>query len=312
MKILWAVDAFNDLPELQRKSDQLLRRVGKCTQIQVDPVYVLSPEQLGVAIEFSEHWTHKYAPLAKKSLMGRLSDVGIPGMSQPQVLVHERASLKGDVEMLATHAKAHSYDLIVAGTHARRGLKRMVMGSFAEELLMQSAVPVLILREDTMVTETTDQKQMKVLVAHDLNKSELSFLSEVFKFTKRLGAQLTLLNVIPRPLEVVFQSGVYLLSEGWVTVPAYSKNEQYRQKDQAARIQEQARLLGIECKVIIDDLSPSVVESILSHSQEHKADIIAMSAQSGPVASAFIGSITRQIVRTAPVPVWVYRDFDSV
>lgn len=307
MKILWAVDAFNDLPDLQKKTDLLLRRVGRHTPLKVDPVYVLSPEQLGVAIEFSEHWTYKYAPLAKKALLSRMSDVGVPGISEPQILVHDRASLRGDVDMLAKHAKSHAYDLIVVGTHARKGLKRMVMGSFAEELLMQSSVPVLVLRDDSTVSDEPGQKQMKVLVAHDLNKSDLTFLSEVFKFTKHLGAHLTLLNVIPRPLEVVFQSGVYLLSEGWVTVPAYAKNEQYRQKDQALHIQEQAKLLGIECNVIVDDLSPSVVESILSHSQEHKADFIAMAAQSGPVASAFIGSITRQIVRTASAPVWVYR-----
>ena len=72
MKILWAVDAFDDLPELQKKTDHLLRAVGKLTPIEVDPVYVLSPEQLGVTLEFSEHWTRKYAPLARKSLTSKL------------------------------------------------------------------------------------------------------------------------------------------------------------------------------------------------------------------------------------------------
>lgn len=308
MKILWAVDAFDDLPDLQRKTDLLLRSVAKHTPITVDPVYVLSPEQLGVTLEFSEHWTKKYEPLAKKSLAAKLSDIGIPGISQPQILIHDRASLRGDVEVLADHAKTHDYDLIVVGTHGRKGLKRMVMGSFAEELLMQSSVPVLVMRDTVVVSNPdTETTPMKVLVAHDLAKTDLSFLSEVFKFTKRLGAHLTLLNVIPRPLEVVFQSGVYLLSEGWVTVPVYAEGEQHRQKNQAAHIQEQAKLLGIKCDVVIDDLSSSVTESILRHAQERKIDFIAMSARSGPVASALIGSIARQVVRTATCPVWVYR-----
>lgn len=307
MKILWAVDAFDDLPELQKKTDQLFRAMAKHAPIEVDPIYVLSPEQLGVTLEFSEHWTKKYEPLARKSLLSRLSDVGISGMSQPQILVHDRASLKGDVEVLVNHAKTHAYDLIVVGTHGRKGLKRMVMGSFAEELLIRSSIPVLVMRQSAVVSNELEKNLMKVLVAHDLAKSDLTFLTEVFKFTKNLGARLTLLNVIPRPLEVVFQSGVYLLSEGWVTVPAYAESEQSRQKDQASHIQEQARSAGIDCDVIIDDSSTSVVDSILSHAREHKVDFIAMAAQSGPVASAVIGSITRQVVRTAPCPVWVYR-----
>ncbi len=39
-------------------------------------------------------------------------------------------------------------DLIVMGTHGRRGLKRLVMGSDAELVLRLSAVPVLLIRGD--------------------------------------------------------------------------------------------------------------------------------------------------------------------
>ncbi len=39
-------------------------------------------------------------------------------------------------------------DLIVMGTHGRRGLKRLVMGSDAELVLRLSAVPVLLIRDN--------------------------------------------------------------------------------------------------------------------------------------------------------------------
>lgn len=38
-------------------------------------------------------------------------------------------------------------DLIVLGTHGRRGLKRLVMGSDAEVVLRRSPVPVLLVRD---------------------------------------------------------------------------------------------------------------------------------------------------------------------
>jgi nucleotide-binding universal stress UspA family protein len=38
-------------------------------------------------------------------------------------------------------------DLIVLGTHGRRGLKRLVMGSDAELVVRHSTVPVLLVRD---------------------------------------------------------------------------------------------------------------------------------------------------------------------
>ena len=44
-------------------------------------------------------------------------------------------------------ANAWSADLIVMGTHGRRGLKRLALGSDAELVLRLSAVPVLLVRD---------------------------------------------------------------------------------------------------------------------------------------------------------------------
>lgn len=44
-------------------------------------------------------------------------------------------------------AKSAGADLIVLGTHGRRGLKRLAMGSDAELILRQSPVPVLMVRD---------------------------------------------------------------------------------------------------------------------------------------------------------------------
>jgi nucleotide-binding universal stress UspA family protein len=45
-------------------------------------------------------------------------------------------------------AKEWPADLIVMGTHGRRGLKRLVMGSDAELVLRLSTVPVLLVRDN--------------------------------------------------------------------------------------------------------------------------------------------------------------------
>jgi nucleotide-binding universal stress UspA family protein len=69
------------------------------------------------------------------------------------------AGLKGDVELVETESisddvpsclqrlvEQRGADLVVMGTHGRRGLRRMVLGSVAERLLRISTVPVLMVR----------------------------------------------------------------------------------------------------------------------------------------------------------------------
>jgi nucleotide-binding universal stress UspA family protein len=50
-------------------------------------------------------------------------------------------------DLVAESAQAWSASLIVLGSHGRRGLQRMLMGSDAEQILRTSSVPVLLVRD---------------------------------------------------------------------------------------------------------------------------------------------------------------------
>jgi nucleotide-binding universal stress UspA family protein len=124
---------------------------------------------------------------------------------------------------------------------------------------------------------------------------------------KALGCQVTLLHAIPNPIEPVLQSGVYLLGGGWVPVPLYMEKEREKRDKLVNDLASRARKKGIPVSVRVDINAKSVTQSILDAAQSEKADWIAMAAESGPVASALLGSITRQVVRHAQCPVWVFR-----
>jgi nucleotide-binding universal stress UspA family protein len=49
-------------------------------------------------------------------------------------------------QVIVRHAKEWPADIIVMGTHGRRGIRRIVMGSDAEQVLRTSPVPVLLVR----------------------------------------------------------------------------------------------------------------------------------------------------------------------
>jgi len=50
-------------------------------------------------------------------------------------------------EVIVDCAQEWGADLIVIGTHGRRGIRRLVMGSDAEHVVRTATVPVLLLRE---------------------------------------------------------------------------------------------------------------------------------------------------------------------
>lgn len=67
------------------------------------------------------------------------------GVAHESVL-HERATLR-PADAIVEEAGRQRCDLIVMGTHGRRGFSRMTLGSDSELVLRQSPVPVLLVRQ---------------------------------------------------------------------------------------------------------------------------------------------------------------------
>jgi nucleotide-binding universal stress UspA family protein len=64
------------------------------------------------------------------------------GVAADALLVDAAAARVADT--IAAQAREHHCDLIVMGTHGRRGLQRALIGSDAETVLRHSTVPVLL------------------------------------------------------------------------------------------------------------------------------------------------------------------------
>jgi nucleotide-binding universal stress UspA family protein len=66
------------------------------------------------------------------------------GVAADQVLVECFA--RRTSEIVCEQAIAWQADLIVVGTHGRRGVRRMMLGSDAEQIVREAPVPVLVVR----------------------------------------------------------------------------------------------------------------------------------------------------------------------
>ena len=91
-----------------------------------------------------------------ESMLEALRDTGSKLLAKAEAFAHERgvdvrtslAESKGNgvATQLLREAKRRKVDLVVLGTHGRRGLRRLLLGSDAEMVLREARVPVLLVR----------------------------------------------------------------------------------------------------------------------------------------------------------------------
>ena len=83
---------------------------------------------------------------AQRVLAGATAKVRLAGIAVDDVLLD---SFDGRLcDLVAGAVQDWSADLVVIGTHGRRGLGRLLLGSGAEQILRVSPVPVLLVRSE--------------------------------------------------------------------------------------------------------------------------------------------------------------------
>ncbi len=73
---------------------------------------------------------------------------------KPESLVVKTSVLTASspAKAITRFTQGKNADLIIVGTHGRKGLTRMLMGSTAESLLRRSSCPVLVVKHKAMAT----------------------------------------------------------------------------------------------------------------------------------------------------------------
>ncbi len=270
----------------------------------VQPVYVLSPAELNLSKELSAPWLNEYESAARKALNQLVADMSDASLLTPEVLIEGTSATHRVTDLLAQHALREGAEAILVTSHGRRGLRRLIMGSFAESLLLRSQVPVLVLGPQTNSIPSLDH----ILFPTELNTESRSTLKQVAFLAQRLSARLTLFHSVPRPIEPIFQSGVSLLGGSWVPIHEYFSVEIERIERRARAWAHWARQQGVDADFVIDNQGSMISTSIFRAAKRLQCGLIAIEARSGRIASALIGSVTREVIRQASVPVWVVRE----
>jgi nucleotide-binding universal stress UspA family protein len=191
-------------------------------------------------------------------------------------------------------------DLIVMGTHGRRGFKRLLLGSVTEAVLREAPCPVLTVPADARAPLPEAGTFKRILCPIDFSPSALQALGFALDLARQADGRVTLLHAIEWLAEDEPGPSMHF------NVPEYRR---YIESDAQQRIRalvaDESRT-WVEIKDVVQFGRP--YREILRAAEAKPADLIVMGAQGrGGIGLALFGSTTQQVVRGATCPVLTVR-----
>ena len=203
--------------------------------------------------------------------------------------------------VILDYAAENEIDLIVMGTHGRRGAARIFIGSVAAEVVRQATCPVLTLHK-----RSSDKKMPRVETIvvpvdfSDHSSTAVTYAKEIASIT---GARLQLLHVIEEPTYPYFYAPV-------ADVSLAANLEHLREKTDAALdkliYETQGPTVPTEKHVVTG--TPSI--EITRFAEEEGSDLIVIPTHGlTGVERMLLGSTAERVVRLAACPVLAIKSF---
>ena len=177
--------------------------------------------------------------------------------------------------------EATGADLVVMGTHGRRGFKRWLLGSVIDQMMRRCPVPLLVTGSTTEAL-SAPQKISRILVTTDFSVGTPDALARAFSIARECGARVTLLHVLQ---DLSYELGAALTSP--MAVEIQEKLEKLVPADLAASV-----------RVQIDAGVPSRI--IQKTIETEKPDLVVMNIHGKAMLDrALIGSTAERVLRSA-------------
>ena len=198
---------------------------------------------------------------------------------------------------VARYAGSHDVDAIVMGTHGRRGLERLMIGSTAEGVLRLSAVPIVVMHDDA-VQKSTELAFARILVAVD--ESAASDDAVAFALSLATGNEAFLFCSALDTTELAGNA----VTSGFDPVSLVSDARRAASKSLEARtlIASASPVRSLE-RVILEG---SPANAVLDAARDFRADLVVCGTHGRRgLRRMLLGSVAAEIVRRSAVPVAV-------
>jgi nucleotide-binding universal stress UspA family protein len=185
-------------------------------------------------------------------------------------------------------------DLVVLGTHGRGGIKKLVLGSVAEEIVDSAPCPVLTVGPNVPQKSVAELKLARILYATDLLHGSTRALTYAVWLAEQEHAHLTVLHVLKMPTHVAV---------------GYAQSEKEMALKRLVELLPPETTASVETEFIVEIGAPG--EHILKAAESQGADLIVM----GPHHTSYAGVSTHlpwvtphQVLCHARCPVLTIRD----
>lgn len=291
--ILWAVDVFEE-SVTHRRPLSFVKNMSSKLHNTVELAHILNFAYVPPRSEVPS-WGEALRVMAETKLEELAAASELANIKTTILPVEDGGSTRKNVEILIQHAKKTKADAIVVSTHARTGLSRMVLGSFAETLLLQSPIPVLTVNPGVQGDGTISTMLLPTYFTQECH----SEFQTVLALAGDLGANLTLYYKEPLPL-----TGSFAVPAGMYD---QTTEEIGARRQIAAKWEHEAQKHGVKGTVVLDEVPGNVSSAITEYAKDKHIDLITMFTRSDRLATVLIGSATRQVVRESSCPVLAIR-----
>lgn len=303
--VYWGVDIFEKNQDLNQQTYEAIKSLTAEDNYTIEPVYVMTPDSEAPNGSYNPYHFNNSREAALRTMNRRLEALGVfknPQIGKPKIIACRHHTITAHAQKLAKYAEANHADWIAVGTHAERGLSRIILGSFAESLMDQSKVPVLTVTPECQVSPMTKN----ILFPTDLTDEGITFFYQVLHLAKALNASITLLHALASSL--IPMESTMVLGGGWVPRPTVLLDSL---DEQAQKMAERWIQLGNENNIpvhlVVDRFSEGIAQSILSYAKNNPIHLIAMQKRHPTNLMGLRRSTVLQVERDSPCPVLINR-----
>ena len=198
------------------------------------------------------------------------------------------------------YASENKIDLIVMGTHGRRGLGHLLLGSAAEEVIRLAPCPVFTIRE---LKEPKPVMQVNnILVPIDFSNYSEKALAYASEIAQSYNAQLQLLHIIEETMHPAFsvtgKSSIFDLVPG-IKDDSKKRTEKMLNKFVSDKVKSKVFIQG-----------GRAANDIIKFAKENSTDLIVIATHGlTGLEHMLLGSVTEKVVRMAHCPVFTVKTF---
>lgn len=231
-----------------------------------------------------------------------LSAEGVAKSDEPVPIIEVEETGERAAPIILHYAEANHVDLIVMGTHGRRGIRKFILGSVAEEVLRLATCPVFTVRHKEDQSVWT---MKKILAPTDLSENARHATRHAAALAEAYKADLSLLYVVDAA--TLPTTSVPLLGAFEVSPESVMTRSNEALSRQARALNEEFQLPS-DVKSFVRIGHPA--RDILEFAEVNETDLIVVGShgRSG-ISRLMMGSVAEQIVRNASCPVFTVKSF---